>query len=475
MPVYSTSSMDHPTTPSLPSVASTIHYLRFNQDCTSLAVGTSRGYNLYSLSSALEKLDPIHTSSAAEVKSKVKVVERLFSSSLVALVTQDEPRKLKVCHFKKGTDICGCVYNNNTILAVKLNRARVVVCVENELFIHNIRDMHILHTIKDTPPNPRGLVALSFNCDNCFLAYPGSNTTGEVQLFDAFNLQAKIMIAAHDSPLAALAFNPAGDRLATASEKGTVIRVFSVEDGSKLFEFRRGVRRCATIYCMSFSQDSHYLVLSSNTETIHVFRMQDQQQAHSQAHHAVEDTTVRRQSQCSTGSGGDDSWMGYFSNAVSLGASYLPTQVTDTLNQTRSFATVTVPNANYTQGTAPNTVAIATISRQLRLLLASSDGYLYIYDLPGDEGGECILIKQHRIDLSPVHSNSTENLSGDLGLGVERSDPKPIRDDGHAQVHEGGSCSPASLPAVLKVNRPSSHSPPSLDESPPPTMQRPEI
>jgi hypothetical protein len=37
--------------------------------------------------------------------------------------------------------------------------------------------------------------------DNCFLAYPGSNITGEVQLFDAFNLQAKLMIPAHDSPL----------------------------------------------------------------------------------------------------------------------------------------------------------------------------------------------------------------------------------------------------------------------------------
>ena len=46
------------------------------------------------------------------------------------------------------------------------------------------------------------------------------------------------MIPAHESPLAALTFNPSGTRLATASEKGTVIRVFSVEDGSRLVEFR---------------------------------------------------------------------------------------------------------------------------------------------------------------------------------------------------------------------------------------------
>ena len=49
--------------------------------------------------------------------------------------------------------------------------------------------MKVLHTIRDTPPNPRGLCTLSINSDNCYLAYPGSTTTGEVQLFDAFNLQ----------------------------------------------------------------------------------------------------------------------------------------------------------------------------------------------------------------------------------------------------------------------------------------------
>lgn len=51
----------------------------------------------------------------------VCVVERLFSSSLVAIVSLKAPRKLKVCHFKKGTEICNYSYSN-TILAVKLNR-----------------------------------------------------------------------------------------------------------------------------------------------------------------------------------------------------------------------------------------------------------------------------------------------------------------------------------------------------------------
>ncbi len=49
------------------------------------------------------------------------IIERLFSSSLTALVSNQAPRKLKVCHFKKGTEICSYSFAN-TILAVKLNR-----------------------------------------------------------------------------------------------------------------------------------------------------------------------------------------------------------------------------------------------------------------------------------------------------------------------------------------------------------------
>lgn len=201
------------------------------------------------------------------------MVERLFSSSLVAIVSLNAPRKLKVCHFKKGTEICNYSYSN-TILAVRLNRLRLVVCLEESLYIHNIRDMKVVHTIRDTPPNNTGLCALAADSDRCYLAYPGSARIGEVQIFDAVNLNAKTMIPAHDSPLAALAFNPTGTQIATASEKGTVIRVFHVNDGAKLFEFRRGMKRCVSIASLSFSMCEQYLCCSSNTETVHIFKLE---------------------------------------------------------------------------------------------------------------------------------------------------------------------------------------------------------
>jgi len=363
----------------------------------------------------------------------VTIVERLFSSSLIALVSQSSPRRLRVCHFKKGTEICQYSYSN-TILAVKLNRARLVVCLEEALYIHNIRDMKVLHTIRETPPNPRGLCALSINSDNCLLAYPGSTTSGEVQLFDAFNLQAKLMIPAHDSPLAALSFNPSGSRLATASERGTVIRIFNVADGTRLVEFRRGVKRCAQVYSLSFSQDSLYLALSSNTETIHIFRVEEGMLNQSEQQPPARQTST---------SGGEDGWMGYLSKAVTASASYLPAQVTDTLNQFRAFATVTVPSAG-----TPNIVNITTLSKQTRLLMASADGYFYVYNIPV-EGGECTMLKQHKLD-------------------TECSIQEPAEDGSGLKTF-----SPGDSPAVIPVTQEEHTS--GTEESPPPTVHIPDV
>ncbi|XP_013111295.1 WD repeat domain phosphoinositide-interacting protein 2 isoform X2 [Stomoxys calcitrans] len=361
-------------------------FVNFNQNITSLAVGTKSGYSLYSLGSVDNTLDKIYTCPTEEIF----LIERLFESSLVAIVSQRAPRKLKVCHFKKQSEICNYSYSNS-ILAVKLNRERLIVCLEESLYIHNIQDMKVVHTIRDTPCNSTGLCALSSSSNHCYLAYPGSVNSGEVQIFDAINLHAKTMIPAHDSPLAALAFSPSGTEIATASERGTVIRVFSSLDGSKLFELRRGLKRCVSIASLSFSTCAEYLVSSSNTETIHIFRLD------------------RSSTESNDTKPSSDDWMGFLSKTVS---SYLPTQVTDVFTQGRAFASVTLPEAGIRR-----MCAISKIQKQLRLLIASQDGYLYVYSVPSVEGAECQLIKKHDLRLDDCYAIDVR-VSPSLGVSA---------------------------------------------------------
>ncbi|XP_034482492.1 WD repeat domain phosphoinositide-interacting protein 2 isoform X2 [Drosophila innubila] len=417
-------------------------FVNFNQNITSLAVATSGSYSLYSLGSVDSTLDKIYHTKSDDLF----LIERLFESSLVAIVSQRAPRKLKVCHFKKQSEICNYSYSN-TILAVKLNRERLIVCLEESLYIHNIQDMKVVHTIRDTPCNQLGLCALSSSSDHCYLAYPGSVTSGEVQIFDAINLHAKTMIPAHDTPLAAIAFSPSGTEIATASERGTVIRVFSSQDGSRLFELRRGLKRCVSIVSLSFSTCAEYLVSSSNTETVHIFRLDRS---------AAENNDHGKQS-------GDD-WMGFLSKTVT---SYLPTQVTDVFSQGRAFASVTLPEAGVRR-----MCAITTIQKQLRLLIASQDGYLYVYSIPSIEGAECQLIKRHDLRLDDnyamdvkVDSPHASGLNSNVCIGGAAGVPSAAAaggaggsSEGKATDKPGSSNAGASYASAVKGDEPAGSS-----------------
>lgn len=93
-------------------------------------------------------------------------------------------------------------------------------------------------------------------------------------IFDTVALTATNMIQAHKSAIAALAINSQGTMLATASDKGTVIRVFSLPDAKKLGEYRRG-SKAARVWSMNFNPAGTLLCVSSDTETVHVYNLME--------------------------------------------------------------------------------------------------------------------------------------------------------------------------------------------------------
>lgn len=136
------------------------------------------------------------------------------------------------------------------------------------------------------------IVALSPSSDNSYLAYsspvpsPTSLTqnnsaqpptsaapqTGDVLLFSTRSLTVANVIQAHKSPISFLSINSTGTMLATASEKGTVIRVWSIPGAEKLYQFRRGTRE-AKIYSINFNLVSSLLAVSSAHDTVHIFKL----------------------------------------------------------------------------------------------------------------------------------------------------------------------------------------------------------
>ena len=108
-----------------------------------------------------------------------------------------------------------------------------------------------------------------------------------VELYDTRRTK---FIQAHDSAVACLTLSANGKLLATASEKGTLIRIFSTAEGSKLQELRRGSDP-AHIYSLAFSRGERpeWLAVSSDKGTVHAFSLtprgkQQQGQGQGQGH-----------------------------------------------------------------------------------------------------------------------------------------------------------------------------------------------
>ncbi|KAL8915606.1 MAG: hypothetical protein Q9172_006855 [Xanthocarpia lactea] len=195
---------------------------------------------------------------------------------------------------QRQSTICELTFPT-TVLAIRLNRKRLAVVLEDQIYLYDISNMKLLHTI-ETSPNPNAIVALSPSSESCYLAYPlpqkspptnllnphashappTSNhippTTGDVLVFDALKLEAINVAEAHRSPLSCITLNNTGTLLATASDKGTIIRVFAVPSAKKLYQFRRGSMP-SRIYSMAFNATSTLLCVSSASDTVHIFKL----------------------------------------------------------------------------------------------------------------------------------------------------------------------------------------------------------
>ncbi|KAI8823465.1 WD40-repeat-containing domain protein [Fimicolochytrium jonesii] len=388
-------------------------FINFNQDFSCVSVGTRHGYRIYNC-------DPIGKC-YGQTQGGIGIVEMLFCTSLVALVGAGEqpafsPRRLHITNTKRQSTICELTFVT-AILAVKLNRKRLVVILEEHIYIYDISNMRLLRTI-DTSPNPNALCALSPSSDNCYLAYPpnASGAAGELLLFDAINLQAIHILQAHKSPLSCIAFNYDGTMVATASDKGTIIRVFSVPTGDKVFQFRRGTYP-ARIYSISFNLEATLLCVSSATDTVHVFKLiTEQEQA------AAAEAKQRRSSGSGSGSrknsvinsftvtdkSSDCRKSPLVSAAGSVGSYFLPDMLTEMWEPSRDFCFAKLPSGS--KG-SPNICAISSLT-PATLAVVTAEGWFYQYAVDLENGGECNLVKEFPILENEAGQAGPANTEG---------------------------------------------------------------
>ncbi|XP_050375296.1 autophagy-related protein 18b isoform X3 [Argentina anserina] len=206
------------------------------------------------------------------------IVEMLFNSSFLAIDGAGEEPSLsprRLCLFNKTTGAALRELNFLTsILAVRMNRKRLVVILQDKTYVYDINSLAILDTI-DTVSNIKGLCSFSPSLDGCFLALPASVSKGSVLLYSVMDLHLHCEIDAHRSPLAAIALSSNGTYIATASEQGTIIRVHLVSEATKSYSFRRGTYQ-SSIFSLSFAPSTQLpdiLVGTSSSGSVHAFSL----------------------------------------------------------------------------------------------------------------------------------------------------------------------------------------------------------
>ncbi|KAL1191480.1 Autophagy-related protein 18d [Cardamine amara subsp. amara] len=239
----------------------------WNQDYSCFAAGTSHGFRIYNC-------EPFKETFRRKLKDGgFKIVEMLFRSNILALVgggpnSQYPSNKVLIWDDHQSRCISEFSFRSE-IHAVKLRRDLIVVVLEHKIYVYNFMDLRLLHQIENVA-NPRGLCCLSHHMNTSVLACPGIRR-GEVRV-EHFGLKMVQIISAHDSNIACMTLTLDGLLLATASTKGTLIRIFNTMDGTRLQEVRRGVDR-ADIYSIALSPNVQWLAVSSDKGTVHIFSL----------------------------------------------------------------------------------------------------------------------------------------------------------------------------------------------------------
>ena len=80
------------------------------------------------------------------------------------------------------------------------------------------------------------------------------------------------MIPAHDTEIGAMAVNPDGTLIASASARGHIIKIYSTDGGEVVQELKRGNSK-AEITQIVFHPTQYILACSSSKSSIHVFEI----------------------------------------------------------------------------------------------------------------------------------------------------------------------------------------------------------
>ena len=338
--------------------ANSMLYINFNQDGTCFAVGTQTGFRILNS-------NPFKNNFCRDMNGGIGLIEMLYRSNIVALIGGGKsPRyssnKLVLWDDHKQKEISEMRFMSN-VKNVKMKKDRIYAVTEDKIYVFNFNTLELFDTL-ETKNNKKGILSISLIGN--IIAYPHSEI-GKVKIKD-YDQQKERDIPAHKGVINFLQLNKDGSILATASDKGTLIRLFDTATGEPIQELRRGTEN-AEIYSVAFDNTNRFLAVSSDRKTIHIFIINK------------EENKIEQNENENNLASNKKSMFGNLANIFGMGKKYF--------NSEWSFAQFKV-NSNK---------SICTFGQDNTIIVVSNEGKYYRASFDPKAGGECKKLEEYSI------------------------------------------------------------------------------
>lgn len=207
----------------------TVNCVSSNQTQEYFAIATENGFEILQNDSGSTKLKK----KVQDLGKNIAFVEMMYKTNVIVLVYENQRNKVVIWddHEKKNrTEI---TFNaNQLIMNVKLRKDMMVVVLTEKTFIFNFVTLKLIEQV-DTFPNPIGLCALSQaeKPISKIICLPAQERGSLKVLNYVVDKSIDLVIPAHDTEIGAIAVNPDGTLIASASNRGHIIKIYSTDGG----------------------------------------------------------------------------------------------------------------------------------------------------------------------------------------------------------------------------------------------------
>ncbi|XP_045504926.1 WD repeat domain phosphoinositide-interacting protein 4-like [Colias croceus] len=249
--------------------SSGITSLAFNQNQGCFTCCLTSGLRVYNVDPLVEKA---HYSK--EELGEVSLCEMVFRTNWLLVVRARRPCSLMLLDDQQRAFRAEVLFKS-PIRALRARKDKVAVVLTSSIQVLSLPSLQRVALLR-TPASARPLCALATDPNAVQLLAAPAHRKGSLQLLDVSRAvkgaqsSSPAVVGCHQTDLVCISLSANGAKLATASERGTIIRLWDTSTKQMIHELRRG-SDYADVYCINFNWSGSLVCCVSDKGTLHVW------------------------------------------------------------------------------------------------------------------------------------------------------------------------------------------------------------